>query len=372
MTASPSFPAEKSAVLLVAESLRAGGLTSYARMLRRGLAGAGLAPRLVAPEGPPPGLLPGPAEQEVAIFPGLTGGMLKPFAFRRLVRWARHEGFALVHGLSAFTAAGCERLAGALDVPFVLSVHHYQSRGDLRLGRRCRGILACSESIRENLVNDARVPKELVQVVPLGIEIPDLDVTRPRPAERLPVVALFAPLTPHQDAATFVRAARIVSDARAGVQFLVVGEGPEEPALRKLTRQLKLEKQVTFSHENVPHDQLLPDVDVYAQTPRREGFGFAVLEAMAWGRPVVATAAGGLISLVRDGQTGFLVPVGQPEAAAAKILDLLGSAELRANMGLAGRAQALKEFSLPRMIERTVLLYASVLGLKERAASASS
>jgi glycosyltransferase involved in cell wall biosynthesis len=371
MTRSQIFPADKSAVLLVAESLRGGGQASYARMLRRGLAAAGMAPRLAAPEGPPTGV-PRAGEPEVAIFPGMAAGAWRPFAFRRLVQWARQEQFALIHGLSAFTASSCERLAAALDIPFVVSVHHYQDRGDLRLERHCQGILACSESIRENLVNDARLPKERVHLVPLGIEIPEVDPARAPPEERLPLIACFAPFTPPQDVATFVRAARLIADARPGtLQFVAVGEGPEESALRKLARRLKLEKQLTFSHENIPHEQLLPDVDVYVQTARREGFGFSVLEAMAWGRPVVATTAGGLISLVRDGQTGFLVPVGQPEAVAAKVLDLLGSRELRVKMGTLGREQAIREFSLPRMIERTLRLYASVLGLKEQPANAS-
>lgn len=363
----PSFPPERSAVLLVAEALRPGGMSIYARGLLRGLGGAGLTPRLIAPEPPPAGLLGQAEEAEVRVFPGLHGAFFRPFVFRRLLPWARDERFALVHGLSAFTASACQRLARALEVGFVLSVHHYQDRGELRLGERCRGVLACSEPIRENLVNDARLPKELIHVVPLGVEVPGAAPGPSATEARTPVVATFASLTPDQDPATLLRAASAVMQTRPGAcHFLVVGEGPEEPALRRLARELRLEKHLTFSHAGVPHERILAETDVYVQTARREGFGLAVLEAMAWGRPVVATAVGGLISLVRDGQTGFLVPAGDARAVAGKILDLLGDPQRRATMGANGRALAVKEFSLRRMVQRVSEVYARAMGVAER------
>jgi glycosyltransferase involved in cell wall biosynthesis len=351
------------AVLLVTESLRAGGLSIYARSMRRGLAAAGLAPRLISPDAPPAALYPPDETAAVQVFPGLHGGLLRPFVLRRLLAWARGEPFALVHGLSAFTWPVCQRLAGALGVGFVLSVQHYQDRGlALHAASRCRAVLACSEPIRENLVNDARVPKELIHVVPLGVEIPESPPAAESAAERWPVIATCAPLTPQQDVATFIRAAALVAGERQGAcQFLVVGEGPEETRLRRLARELKLDQRLAFVHAAVPHEKVLPEVDVYAQTARREGFGLAVLEAMAWGRPVVATSVGGLISLVRDGQTGYLAPAGDAAAVARKSLDLLGDPALRARLGQAGRELALRQFALPRMIEGTLKVYARAL-----------
>lgn len=360
------IPPEQSSVVLIAEPLRAGGLARYAASLVGGLPGLGLAPRLAAPEGPPPGLFTPEELSAVEVFPGLLGGILRPFVFRRFVPWARKNQPALIHGLSGFTAPACQRLAEALELPFVLSIHHYQDRG-LRLEARCRKILACSEAIRENLVNGAHVPKELIKIVPVGIRIPPVPANAertPAPPGRMPLVATFAPLTPAQDVATFLRAARRVQDALAGAcQFLVIGDGPEEANLRRLVRELKLEKDVVFSHAAVPHDRVLGDVDVYVQTARKEGFGATVLQAMAWGRPVVATTAGGLIALVSDGETGYLTPIGDPEAVAGRVLALLGDPEARARLGRAGRAVAEREFSLNRMLEGVVDVYAEALGL---------
>ncbi|MCW8132506.1 MAG: glycosyltransferase family 4 protein, partial [Planctomycetota bacterium] len=130
-----------------------------------------------------------------------------------------------------------------------------------------------------------------------------------------------------------------------------------------IVRELNLEKHVTFAHPGVPHGQILSDADLYVQTSKEEGFGVSTLEAMAWGLPVVATSVGGLITLVRDGQTGFLVPVGNPGAVAGKMLDLLGDRALREKMGQAARTLVAEQYSAQQMIDDTEHLYAEVMGL---------
>ncbi|MCZ7644913.1 MAG: glycosyltransferase [Planctomycetota bacterium] len=187
------------------------------------------------------------------------------------------------------------------------------------------------------------------------------------------MVATFAPLTASQDVATFVRAAKQVYDVRLGAcQFLVVGEGPEETGLRKLARELKLEKHLTFAHAEVPQDRILPDVDVYVQTARQEAFGLGVLAAMAWGRPVVAASAGALIGLVEDGRTGCLVPPGDPDAFAEKILELLSDARRRAELGRQGRNRAEARYQLDAMLEGTLHIYGEARGLLTPSASGST
>lgn len=360
------FPPEKAAVLLVAESLRPGGMTTYARALMQGLTAVGLAPRLCAPDEPMAGFFPEPVRKQVRSFHSLNATFLRPLRMWRVAHWAREQRFVLIHGLSSFSAPTCQFLSALLQIPYLLTVQHYQDRGDIHVDRGCRGVLASSESIRENLVNDARVPKELVQVVPLGIQLPPM-FARERTSTQRPVVTTCAPLTPMQDVATFVRAAREITTAMdGGCQFVIVGEGPEEGSLRRLVRQLQLGHHVVFSHEGVSHDQVLRETDVYVQTPRKEGFGFAVLEAMAHGRPVVTTSVGGLLSLVRDGQTGYLVPPEQPTAVAEKTVSLLKDAAFCAQMGDAARECVAKNYSMTGMIRRTVRLYASVLGLREQ------
>jgi glycosyltransferase involved in cell wall biosynthesis len=204
----------------------------------------------------------------------------------------------------------------------------------------------------------------LVRIVPVGIPLPDLPAPDPGREGRHPLVVTISSLTPRTSVGTFLRAARKVLDVRCGAcQFLVVGEGPDEPALRRLSRELKLEKHVTFANPNVPTARILAEADVYVKVPKQQGFGMSVLEAMSWGLPVVASAVGGLIPLVRDGHTGFLVPAGDPDAAAKRILDVLQDSALRQRLGENARETVADSFPYPRMIEKTATIYADVLGI---------
>jgi len=358
-----SIPPEKASIVLVTEPLKAGGLAVFTSGLLRGLLRAGLAPRVATSERPTANL--GREEEAlIEVFPGLFGALWRPFVYRRLAIWARDRKPALIHGLSAFCAPVCQKLSAALDIPYVLNVHHYQTSGALSVDGRCRAVLASSDAILENVINDARVPRDIVRVVPIGIEAPAQLSLAEAGSERDMLVVTISKLTPRKDVATFLRAARQVLDVRGGkCQFLIVGEGPEETRLRKLVRQLQLDKHVTFSHPGVPHAQILSDADVYVQTSRAEGFGISTLEAMAWGKPAVCTSVGGLISLIKDGQTGFLVPVNNPDAVASKIIDLLADAALRERIGRAAHAQVREHFTLEVMVEEIVQVYGEVLGL---------
>lgn len=361
------FPPDKSAVLLISEALRPGGMTSYAKALMQGLTSVGLSPRLCAPDHPGDGVFPESMRKLVRGFPALEASFLRSVRMWRMAAWAKEQRFVLIHGLSSFAAPACQYLSAVLQVPYLLSVQHYQDRGDIRIDRGCRGVLACSESIRENLVHHARVPTELIQVVPLGIEVPAAAVRRERQEGQRPIVTTCAPLTPMQDVETFVRAAREVMTAMDhACQFVIIGEGPQEASLRKLIRQFQLSHHAVLSHEGVSHEQILRETDVYVQTPRKEGFGFSVLEAMAHGCPVVATSVGGLLGLVRDGKTGYLVPPERPQAVADKIVTLLRDPVAREAMGAEARTCVMRDFALTGMIRRTIRCYASVLGLREK------
>jgi hypothetical protein len=182
------FPPEKAAVLLVAESLRPGGMTTYARALMQGLTAVGLAPRLCAPDQPTPGFFSEAVLKQVHSFPALSATFLRPLRMWRVANWAREQRFVLIHGLSSFTAPACQYLSSTLQVPYLLTVQHYQGRGDIHVDRGCRGVLASNESIRENLVNDARV-----QFVQRGHKACDFGVGKPR-QRRQPVLPWAAGL----------------------------------------------------------------------------------------------------------------------------------------------------------------------------------
>jgi len=121
-----------------------------------------------------------------------------------------------------------------------------------------------------------------------------------------------------------------------------------------------LRARVAQAHGFVPHDELqrlYARAAVVACPSRREGFGVACLEAMAHARPVVATSVGGLRDLVVDGETGLVVPPGDPPALRAALERLLGDRELRRRLGDAGRERARRHFSWDAVTDATVEIY---------------
>ena len=176
-----------------------------------------------------------------------------------------------------------------------------------------------------------------VRVIPSGIDLPP---DPPAPAE--PPEVLFAGrLSPEKGILQLLAAAR-------GLRLVVAGDGP----LRDRVPQ-------TLGH--VPNDELsrlYARAAVVACPSLREGFGVACLEAMAHARPVVASATGGLLDLVVDGETGLLVPPGDVAALRAALERLLADAELRARLGGAARERARDRFGWDAVTGATLAAYA--------------
>ena len=182
--------------------------------------------------------------------------------------------------------------------------------------RRARLVVAASTF----LVEQARsLGAGEVRVIPSGVELPE---TVGEPQEP-PHVLYVGRLSAEKGVLELVEACE-------GLPLVVVGDGP-------------LREQVPGAVGFVPPGELgewYERAAVVAAPSRREGYGVAVREAMAWGRPVVATAVGGLTDAVEDGVTGLLVPPGDVAALRAAIVRLLGDAELRSRLGAAGRERA--------------------------------
>jgi glycosyltransferase involved in cell wall biosynthesis len=169
-----------------------------------------------------------------------------------------------------------------------------------------------------------------------------------------PVVGNVAALTGHKDHVTLLQAAALVVKRRPDARFLVLGEGEEKERLLETRRALGLEAHVLFPGFRRDLDALLPAFTIFCLSSKMEGLGTSLLDAMAFGRPVVATAAGGIPEAVEDAVTGRVVPVGAPEALAGALLDLLEDDARRQAMGAAGRRRFEALFTADRMVESTL------------------
>jgi len=155
-----------------------------------------------------------------------------------------------------------------------------------------------------------------------------------------------------------------VLDERPDAQLDIAGRGVLEHGLKALARELDLDHAVRFLGHVTPIQSAVEESLAVVVPSLGEGFGMVALEAMERARPVIAASIGGLEDLVRDGETGLLVPAGDAEPLADAILALANDPERASAMGRAGRARALERFPEDRCTERTEEVYRYWLGLR--------
>ena len=162
---------------------------------------------------------------------------------------------------------------------------------------------------------------------------------------------------PHKGQRHLIDAARRVVRELPDVRFLIVGEGELRPALERQVRDLGLERHVLLPGFRTDVLGLQKALDVFVMSSITEGLGSAMLDAMACGRPVVATRTGGIPEAVHDGVNGLLVPPHDDAALAAAIVRLLQDDALRERLGGAARQRIVNEFSVDRMVANTLDVY---------------
>jgi L-malate glycosyltransferase len=169
-----------------------------------------------------------------------------------------------------------------------------------------------------------------------------------------PVVGNVAALTGHKDHATLLEAMALLRPRQPEARLLILGEGELRLALEAQARALGLGDRVIFGGFRRDLESLLPAFSVFCLSSRLEGLGTSLLDAMVFGVPIVATAAGGIPEAVEDGVTGRLVPPRDPSALAEALALVLGDQRLRAEWGASGRRRYLERFSAERMVDETL------------------
>jgi len=176
----------------------------------------------------------------------------------------------------------------------------------------------------------------------------------------VPVVGNVAALTGHKDHATLIEAMARLRARTPEARLVIAGEGELRPALEALVRERGLGDRVVFAGFRHDLDRILPALSVFCLSSHLEGLGTSVLDAMAFGLPVVATAAGGIPEAVEDGVTGRVVGPRDPGALADALAEVLTQEERRRALGAAGRQRFLERFTTDRMVEETVRVLAEV------------
>ena len=216
---------------------------------------------------------------------------------------------------------------------------------------------------------EAAVPAECIRTIPSAIDPKGLVPCLGREALRAKEgVASDTPLLLALAALVWRKGLDLLLDAMANLapdagapQLWIAGSGPDRGALERQARSLGLEGRVRFLGWRDDTADLLAACEVLVLPSRREGLGVAALEAMAAGRPVVATRVGGLDDAVVPGRTGILVPPDDTAALADALRQLLVDPELRARLGAEGPRRVAEGFLAEQMVEAYGSLYEEVL-----------
>ncbi len=311
-----------------------------------------------------------------------------------LVGLVRRERPAVVHSY-LFSGNWRGLVAGRLmRVPLLVSsvrnvdIHSRLSMNVLERVFACfvDRVIANAEAVKEYVARKHWIPPQRIHVIHNGVAVERFPGAagarcgrrgRGAPGRAGGTVAMLASLTKKKDPFTFLEAAAIVLKRAPGTRFLVVGDGPLRGALEERSGALGLSDAVRFVGETDDAPGVLAVADVSVLTSVKEGCSNVVLESMAAGCPMVATAVGGNPELIEDGVTGYLVPAGDVDAVADRIARILEDPALAARMGAAARAHVVAEFSVERMVEKTVALYTALLserapGLVEWAAATAA
>jgi glycosyltransferase involved in cell wall biosynthesis len=226
--------------------------------------------------------------------------------------------------------------------------------------------ICASDAIRQMLIADG-VPAQRVTTVYEGIDFGRVEAAPKADLHaelwlphQAPVVGNVAALVPHKGQRHLIEAAAIVVKEIPDARFVIAGEGELRPALERQIKEHRLEKHVFLAGFRPDILSVHKAFDVFVMSSVTEGLGTSLLDAMACGKPIVATTAGGMPEVVVNGRTGLLVPPRDHEAMAGAIVRLLRDEALRARMGEAGEARVREQFSSERMVQDTLAVYQRV------------
>jgi glycosyltransferase involved in cell wall biosynthesis len=229
------------------------------------------------------------------------------------------------------------------------------------LYRQADALFVVSEGIRQEYEKKYFIPREIITVIPPPVDIHNTlnrarePVEHPWFNENIPIVISVAPLTPAKDFKTLLNAFAIIR-AKKHVRLVLVGDGPERGMLENTALQLGIEKDFQIlGYQPNPYKYMIRS-SIFASTSAVEGFGIAIVEALALGLPVVATKCAGPIDILENGKYGLLTPACDSMATAFEILKLLSDETLYASLARSGRERAyLYESSkVLKIIENTI------------------
>jgi glycosyltransferase involved in cell wall biosynthesis len=292
----------------------------------------------------------------------------------KLARFASENRIQIIHAHVARDYPLAALVARRSSAHLILTRHVLfpMKRAHQLTLRRTDRIIAVSHAVADGLRAQRIFGGDRIVLIHNGIDVDRFArgredcFTNKKETDQKLCVGMIGHLAPIKGQEDFIRAAAMVCQRRPDVDFVIAGEdksrrGEHRRRIETLIAELNLEPHVSLIGWVDDVAQLLPKFDLLVSPAHSEPFGLSIVEAMAAGVPVIATASEGAREIIDDQQTGWLVPIGDIEALAEAISGLLADSELRERLGAEAQRRVRERFSLQRMLDATEEVYREVL-----------
>lgn len=362
-------------IVQVASHLNIGGVTSYVLAVSAGLKARGHRVTVVSGAGDCAPLLAkkGIAHCAASLNTSAEFGPSVWRAKRQLVQQLRGQRVDILHGHTRVGQVVAAYLAQKLAIPYVATWHGVFRQNLGRLLWPCTGDLtiAISRPVQQHLIGYFHVPQDKIRLIPNGVDAryfserplaPNLAAFRARwnIEEGKPTIGCIGRFASGRVKGfdLLLAAAALLRKEFPSLQVVLVGDGPGRPQIEATAKKLGIDSRLRLA--GTAPDTRIPMalMDVFAFTSRwPEGFGLALVEAMASGKPVVAARAGATPDIVEQGRSGLLVEPENPSAFAEAMAQLLRKPDAAAQMALAAQERARRFFSLEAQVEAIESVY---------------
>jgi len=293
---------------------------------------------------------------------------------RRLINFGKKTDLDIVHAHTRVTQVMAQVVSKFTEASFVSTCHGFFNKRKIsRMLFPCWGnkIIAISQAVKDHLKNDFNIPEKDITIIHNGIDFKKHEgVFIKKEKEALkrkfkirtgPVLGSIGRLSPVKGYKYLLFALKDIKKDFPETSLILIGEGPEEPSLRAVTKKLGLEKSVIFMNSTLDTKKFLQIMDIFIFPSLQEGLGLSLLEAMACGKACIATTIGGISDIITDGENGLLVPPSDSYHLKEAIKRLLLDKKLCSNIEQHALQSVKHKFSLDKMVDGTVEFYKYVL-----------
>lgn len=309
----------------------------------------------------------------IPVLPGLNRYTLLRFLGKlpRLISYVKREQPALIHANTNFASLYSGILSKTTKIPAIGLIQDIEALG--RMGRwmvrQNTKTIAISEAVSKYLIQEG-VPKRKIVRIHHGVDLQKYQLRSGidgKNSASHTIIGIVGQLGERKGHLYLLKAARSITQTCPHVSVWIVGNEPRNSTeryterLQSYVKNAQLEQHVTFWGFRKDIPDILAQLDILVLPSLQEPFGKIVIEAMAMGKPVIASRVGGVPEIVMHGETGILVPPKDSAAIQQALEQLIHDQEKRKQMGIEGRKRVEQHFSLEKTVRSTEHAYEKIL-----------